>query len=177
MARGARAAGHTAHFTERKESMSHFHASHGVRTGYIALAVLIGALALSLSAGASNVTLRATVDKWSRTIGADAHSVSLAATRRHPRRMTSSALRFRADSIRARAAIVAQHPSNAKGQQARKLAMAAFADYASAGSGWAATGRARLLKHRAVASRNAASAASSATAGNKLLAGASRLLH
>jgi len=29
--------------------------------------------------------LRASLDKCSRTIGADAHSISLTATRRHPR--------------------------------------------------------------------------------------------
>ena len=59
-------------------------------------------LALASTAGASNATLRASVNSWSRTIGIDAHSVALAAQNRHPRRMTSSAVRFRTDALRAR---------------------------------------------------------------------------
>ena len=156
--------------------MTDIHASRGPRALYVTLAALVGALALSLSAGASNATLRVTLDTWSRTIGADAHSVSVAAKGRHPRRMTSSALRFRHDALRARSAIAAQHPSNANGQKARKLALTAFADYASAGSRWAATGRARVQKQRAAASRNAAAATISARAGNRLLVAVARLL-
>jgi hypothetical protein len=156
--------------------MTDIHTPRGVRTLYLTLALLSGALVLSLSAGASNTTLRASLDKWSRTIGADAHSISLAATRRHPRRMTYSSVRFRRDALRARAAIAAQHPSNAKGQKARKLALTAFADYAAAGSRWAASGRARLAKQRTLAGRNAAAAATFARAGNGLLLVASRLV-
>jgi len=156
--------------------MSHIQSSRGLRTLCLTLALLSAALVLSLSAGASNRTLGASLDKWSRTIGADAHSVSLASTRRHPRRMTSSSLRFRRDALRARAAIAAQHPSNANGRRARQLALSAFADYAVAGSRWAATGRARLNKQRALAGRNAAAAAISAKAGNRLLVVASRLV-
>jgi hypothetical protein len=152
------------------------HTSRRFRILCVTLALLSGALVLSLSAGASNTTLRASLDKWSRTIGTDAHSISLAATRRHPRRMTFSSLRFRHDALRARAAIAAQHPSNAKGQRARKLALTAFTNYAVAGSRWAAAGRARLNKQRTLAGRNAAAAASSARAGNRLLVLASRLV-
>jgi hypothetical protein len=90
--------------------------------------------------------------------------------------MTSSSLRFRHDALLARAAIAAQHPSNAKGLRARRLALTAFADYAVAGSRWAASGRARLNKQRALAGRNAAAAATSARAGNGLLVMASRLV-
>lgn len=156
--------------------MTDIHASRGLRALYVTLAALVGALALSLTAEASNAKLRLTIDTWSRTIGADAHSVSLAARASHPRRMTSSALRFRRDALRGRAAIAAQHPSSAKGQKARKLALTAFTDYASAGSRWAATGRARLDKQRAVASRYARAATTYATAGNRLLIAVSRLL-
>jgi hypothetical protein len=155
--------------------MPDIHIERGVRTLFLMLGLVSAALVFSLPAGASNTTLRASLGKWSRTIGADAHSISLAATRRHPRRMTFSSLRFRNDALRARAVIAAQHASNANGQKARKLALAAFADYAVAGSRWAAAGRARLSKQRSVAGRNAAAAAASARAGNRLLVLASRL--
>ena len=156
--------------------MTNSHAHRTSRYLYTTLALLVGALALSLSAGASNTTLRASVDKWSRTIGVDANSVSLAATHRHPRRMTSSALRFRHDALRARAAIAAQRPSTANGRKARALALQAFASYATAGSRWAATGRARLAKQRSLARRSAIAAATSARAGNRLLVSVTRLL-
>lgn len=142
----------------------------------VAAALLLGALVLSVAASASNTTLGASIDKWSRTIGADAHSISLAATRRHPRRMTSSSNRFRRDAMHARAVIAAQHPSNAKGRQAKQLALSAFAKYATAGSRWAAAGRARLAQNRTLAGRNAAAASLAAKAGNRLLLQASRLV-
>ena len=40
--------------------------------------------------------------------------------------------------------VARQRPSTAGGKRARTLALAAFADYAAAAKGWAATGRARL---------------------------------
>ena len=156
--------------------MKNDHSSPGLRLRCATGAAFVGALALSLSAGASNATLRSAVDKWSLTIGADAHSVSLAARARHPRRMAYSALRFRRDALRARTVIAAQHPSSANGQKAKKLALAAFTDYASAGSRWAATGRARLQNQRAVADRDARAATASATAGNRLLVKVAALL-
>ena len=146
------------------------------RALYTGFAVLVGALALSLSAGASNTSIRAAVDTGSRTIGADARSVSLAAKGRHPRRMTSSALRFRRDALHARTAISVQRPSSPNGQKARKLALTAFAGYASAGSHWAAVGRARVRHQRALASRNARAATAAATAGNHVLVAVARLL-
>ena len=156
--------------------MTDMHASRGRRTFLASVVVLAGALALSLAAGASNATLRVTLDKWSHTVGADAHSVSLAAKAQHPRRMTSSALRFRRDALSARRAIAAQHPSTAAGRRGQKLALTAFADYAAAGSRWAATGRARVLKHRAAASRSARAATTFATTGNRLLVAAAKLV-
>ena len=150
--------------------------SHRNRAFYTGFAVLVGALALSLSAGASNTSLRVSLDAWSRTIGTDAHVVSLAAKGRQPRRMTSSALRFRHDALRARAAIGTQHPSTANGQKARTLAVAAFADYALAGSHWASVGRARVRHQRATASRNARAATRFASAGNHVLVAVARLL-
>jgi hypothetical protein len=139
-------------------------------------AMVASLLTLASTAGASNATLRASVNSWSRTVGADAHSVALAAQNRHPRRMTSSALRFRTDALRARTAVAHQRPSTTAGRQARKLALAAFADYALAAKGWAATGRARLRGQRAIAGRSARAAAISARAGNRLLVAAGKLL-
>jgi hypothetical protein len=140
-------------------------------------AMVASLLTLASTAGASNATLRASVNSWSRTIGVDAHSVALAAQNRHPRRMTSSALRFRNDALRARAAVARQRPSTTAGKRARTLALTAFADYAVAAKDWAATGRARLRGDRAAAGRSARAAAVSARAGNRLLLAAGKLLH
>ena len=143
----------------------------------LTLAVIVGSvLTVASTAGASNATLRVSVTSWSRTIGIDAHSVALAAQNRHPRRMTSSALRFRTDAIRARTAVARQRPSTTGGKRAQKLALAAFTDYEVAAQGWAAAGRARLQGDRAGAGRRARAAAISARAGNKLLVAAGRVL-
>jgi hypothetical protein len=128
------------------------------------------------SAHAGNATLRATLNAWSRTVAVDAHSVALAAQRRHPRRMTFSARRFHADALHARAAIARQHPTTASGRRARKLALAAYTDFGRAGSGWAAAGNARLAHNLTAAKRAASSAASTASAGSKLLVAAGKLL-
>ena len=130
----------------------------------------------SAPAQASDATLRATLHRWSRTIAADAHAVALAAQQRHPRRMTSSAQRFHSDTLRAHAAITRQHPSSTTGLRARKLALAAYANYTRASAGWAATGRARLAHQRTVAKRAASAAATAARAGNRLLVAAGTLL-
>ena len=140
-------------------------------------AMVASLLALASTAGASNATLRSSVNSWSRTIGVDAHSIALAAQNRHPRRMTSSALRFRTDALKARAAVARQRPSTAGGKRARTLALTAFADYAAAGKGWAATGRARLRGDRVSAGRSARASAALARTGNKLLLTAGKLLH
>jgi hypothetical protein len=117
------------------------------------------------------------VNSWSRTIGIDAHSVALAAQNRHPRRMTSSALRFRTDALRAHTAVAHQRPSTAGGKRAQMLALAAFTDYGTAAQGWAAAGRARLQGNRTIAGRRARAAAISARAGNRLLLAAGKVLH
>ena len=140
-------------------------------------AMVASLLTLAATAGASNATLRSSVNSWSRTVGVDAHSIALAAKNRHPRRMTSSALRFRTDALHARAAVARQRPSTAGGKRARTLVLTAFADYAAAGTGWAATGRARLRGDRASAGRSARAAAILARTGNKLLLTAGKLLH
>jgi hypothetical protein len=90
--------------------------------------------------------------------------------------MTSSANRFRVDALHARAAVAAEKPSTAKGTQARRSALAAFADYAVAGSKWATSGRARLAHHRAASIADANAGARYARAGNKLLVAAGKLL-
>jgi hypothetical protein len=141
------------------------------------LAMVASLLTLASTAGASNATLRSSVNSWSRTVGVDAHSIALAAKNRHPRRMTSSALRFRSDALKARAAVARQRPSTAGGKRARTLALTAFADYAAAATGWAGTGRARLRGDRVSAGRSARAAAILARTGNRLLLTAGTLLH
>ena len=143
----------------------------------LTIAAMVGSLlTLASTAGASNATLRSSVNSWSRTIGIDAHSVALAAQNRHPRRMTSSALRFGTDARRAHTAVAHQRPSTAAGKRAQKLALAAFTDYEAAAQGWAAAGRARLLGDRGLAGRRARAAAISARAGNRLLLAAGKVL-
>jgi hypothetical protein len=147
------------------------------RLAAASLAGIVAALALATAAPASDATLRVTLDTWSRKIGADAHSVALAARNRHPKRMTSSSVRFQRDALHARAALAAQRPSTAKGTQAQQLAIAAFGNYATAGATWAASGRARLKKQKAVSSSLARKAKAAGAAGNRVLVSAGRLLH
>jgi hypothetical protein len=128
------------------------------------------------SAAASDASLRATLNSWSTRIGVDSHSVSLAAERRHPRRMTYSANRFHRDALRARAAIAAQKPTTPKGRKARRLALTAFDQYARAGSEWAASGRSRLGHQRANSIKHAQAGARDAAAGSRLLISAGELL-
>jgi hypothetical protein len=90
--------------------------------------------------------------------------------------MTYSANRFHRDALNARAAIAAQRPTTARGRRARRLALTAFADYAHAGSKWAASGRARLNHNLAAASRYAKAGSRFAKAGNALLVKAGKQL-
>jgi len=131
---------------------------------------------LAGTAGASNATLKATLDRWSTTMAADARAVSLAARQRHPRAMTAAALRFRRDALLARAAIAARRPSTAKGKRAKLLALTADTDYARAGAKWAASGRARVARRLVLAAADARVAAAYARAGNRLLVTAGTLL-
>ena len=136
-------------------------------------------MALSLlagTAGASNATLKATLDRWSTTIAADARAVSLAARQRHPRAMTAAALRFRRDALLARTAIAARRASTLKGRRAKTLALTAYADYARAGAKWAASGRARVAHRLLLAAADAKAAAAYARAANRLLVTAGTLL-
>jgi hypothetical protein len=146
------------------------------RSPLLLVATVVLLLTLSAGAAASDATLRTTLNTWSKKIGADAHSVALAAQRRHPRRMSYSANRFHTDALHARAAVAGQKPSTAKGEQARQLALAAFADYALAGSKWAASGRARIAHRRAASIAYANAGANYAHTGNKLLVAAGKLL-
>jgi len=131
---------------------------------------------LAGTATASNATLNTTLNRWSVTIGADARAVSTAAQQRHPRRMVAAALRFRQDALHARTAVGAQRPSNTRGFRAKRYALAAYADYAAAGSRWAASGRARLAHRTVAAAASARAGAALAQAGNRLLIAAGKLL-
>jgi hypothetical protein len=136
----------------------------------------VATLNLASSARASDSTLRTTLHTWSRTIAVDAHSVALAAQNRHPRRMTFSARRFRKDALHAHAAIARQRASSPKGRRAKRLALAAYTDYARAGAGWMTAGRARVAHHRVTAKHAASTAATAARAGSKLLVTAGQML-
>ena len=139
--------------------------------------VLLGiVLVLPTGAAASNASLKRTLATWSQRIGADARGIGLSASRRHPRRMTTRARHFRLDARRARRALAAQRPSTSRGWRARRLAMAAFANYAAVGREWVLSGTARLHHRNALADRYALLAKRFATRGNRLLILAGRLL-
>jgi hypothetical protein len=95
--------------------------------------VLAVALWIPATANANDRTLRAAVSKWSHRISLDARGISLSAARRHPRRMMRRAKEFRAEALRARRAVAAQRPSTRRGRRAKRLALAAFLDYAIVG--------------------------------------------
>ena len=146
------------------------------RTPLLLVAAATLLLALPTIASADNATLTTTLNTWSQKIGADAHSVALAAQRAHPRRMIYSARRFHRDALHARAAIYAQKASTANGTKARRLALTAFTNFAIAGSKWVASGRARLAHHRAISIAAAKAGARYAHAGDTLLVQAGTLL-
>ena len=133
-------------------------------------------LVLPVVASASDASLKATLATWSRRIASDARSLQLSAQRRHPRRLTATAGRFRADALRARRALTVARPSSGRGVRARSLALAAFAEYAIVGREWTLAGRARLRKQRAAAIRYAALGKKHALNGGRLLTAAGKLL-
>ena len=90
--------------------------------------------------------------------------------------MVASAGRFRADALHARAALAATAPASAVGRSGRRLALAAFADYATAGSRWIVSGKARVAGHRKLATTSARAASQAAAAGNALLVAAGNKL-
>ena len=143
------------------------------------LLLLSAVVALSLvpsGAAAGGGSLRTTLAGWSKKAGSDARVLALDARQRHPVRMTGSALRFRTDALQAKAAIAALRPATARERKAQRLAVSAFANYATAGSQWAASGRARSHGLRQAAVAHARTAATSARAGDRLLITAGRLL-
>jgi hypothetical protein len=148
--------------------------------GWVALIALtfIAVVALSFPAAvsASDASLRATLAQWSHRIALDAQGIGLSAARRHPRRMTRRARHFRLDALRARTALVAVRPSSARGRRAKRLALAAFYDYAIVGRQWALSGQARIRGLRVAAVGHARIAARYARRGSALLLAAKRLL-
>jgi hypothetical protein len=159
------------------EANSHFPVSRCRPVPLLAALACLGLLLATPSpAGASNVSLKKTLSTWSQRVGADAKGISLSASRRHPRRMTGRAQRFRLDALRARRALAAQTPSGARGLHAKRLAMAAFRAYALVGREWALSGSARLRHKKALAGRYAQLALRYARRGNRLLVSAGRLL-
>ena len=133
-------------------------------------------LVISTVAAASDATLRVAVNGWSKRIGLDARAVTSDAKRRLPLRLTVDATRFHRDALRARTVIGSQKPGTSKGRRARRLGLAAFADFARAGDEWAASARARIGHRRATSIASAAAAARDAHTGNLLLVAAGKLL-
>jgi hypothetical protein len=146
-----------------------------IRTGAAGV-VLALALLISGVAGASDATFRSALASWSLRIGADARGIGLSALNRHPRRLIARALRFRRDALRARRAISTIAVSTGRARRAKRLARAAFGDYALVGSNWALAGRARLAHRPLGATRDARLAATFARRANALLVEAGRLL-
>jgi hypothetical protein len=141
-------------------------------------AVLVAlALALSVPAalGASNLSYRATLNLWSNRIGTDAASVALAARQRHPRQMTSKAVAFHRDALRARTRLTAEKVSTSRLRRSRTAALKAFASYAQAGASWASSGRLRLEGKQTAAIAAAHTGAQYAATGSRLLITAARL--
>jgi hypothetical protein len=138
----------------------------------------LAAVALSFPAavGASDATVRTTVARWSHRVALDANRIGLSAARRHPRRMTRRARQFRLDALRARRALAAVRPSTARGRRGKRLAVAAFRDYAIVGREWALSGQARVRGRRSAAVGHARVATRFAKKGNRLLLAAHRLL-
>jgi hypothetical protein len=154
----------------------HFPGSRRGPAQIVALACLGLLLVVPGTAGATDASLKKTLNTWSHRIGVDASGIGLSASRRHPRRMTRRARHFRADALRARRALAAQQPSSARGSRAKRLAVAAFWNYARVGREWALSGTARLHHKRPLASRYATLALRFARTGNRLLVSAGRLL-
>jgi hypothetical protein len=147
------------------------------RVAPLALSFLAAvALSLPAAANAGDATLRTTLAQWSHRIALDAQGIGLSAARRHPRRMTRRARHFRLDALRARKALAAVQPSSARGRRAKRLAVAAFYDYAIVGRQWALSGQARVRGLRAAAVGHARIAARYARKGSALLLAAKRLL-
>jgi hypothetical protein len=90
--------------------------------------------------------------------------------------MTRRARHFRGEALRARRALAAVRPSSARGRRARRLALAAFWDYAIVGRQWALSGQARVRGLRAAAIRHARLAQRFARQGSRLLVAAGTLL-
>jgi hypothetical protein len=133
-------------------------------------------LVLPAAAGATNASLKRTLAYWSHRVATDARGIGLSASHRHPRRMTSRARRFRLDALRARRALIAQRASTARGRRARRLAIAAFGNYAVVGRQWVLSGTARLHHRSVLADRYARLAKRYAASGNRLLIAAGHLL-
>src|SRR5947207_11747036 len=100
------------------------------------------------------------------------------AARTSPRRRNerSSSGRRGRMRLRARKALAAVQPSSARGRRAKRLALAAFYDYAIVGRQWALSGQARVRGLRTAAVGHARIAARYARRAGTLLLAAKRLL-
>jgi hypothetical protein len=90
--------------------------------------------------------------------------------------MMHRAQHFRADALRAARALAPLRPSTARGQRAKRLALAAFRDYAVVGRQWVLSGQARLRGLKAAAVGHARVATRYARRGSRLLRDAGNLI-
>lgn len=90
--------------------------------------------------------------------------------------MMHRAQHFRADALTAARALTPVHPSTARGQRAKRLAIAAFRDYAVVGRQWVLSAQARLRGLKALAVQHARVAARYAARGSRLLRAAGKLV-
>lgn len=148
----------------------------GLPHAAVAGLVLVLVLVAAASGSASDTTLRAALNGWSKKIGADARAITRDARLGLPSHMIVDAIRFRKGALQARAAVANQKPSTAKGSRARRLALAALSNFAAAGSDWAASGRARVDHQRASSIESAQAGTQHAHTGNLLLVAAGKLL-
>jgi len=90
--------------------------------------------------------------------------------------MTRRAQHFRGDALRASRALASTPASSVAGRRAKRLALAAFRDYALVGREWTLSGEARLRGQKVSAVAHAHTAAVYARSGSRLLKAAGQLL-
>jgi hypothetical protein len=90
--------------------------------------------------------------------------------------MMHRAQHFRADALSAVRALTAVQPSTARGRRVKRMAIAAFRDYAVVGRQWVLSGQARLRGLKATAVAHARVAAVYAARGSRLLRAAGKLI-
>jgi predicted RNA-binding protein Jag len=100
----------------------------------LVLALCACVLAVPATAGASDMTLVDTFVKWATKFGADADRQSKVSNRQGAtaRQVKAATEVVRQDALQARKAMLAEHPSTAKGKQVQSLSAQSYSTYATA---------------------------------------------